>query len=312
MNSEGLPNAGVDYYISEEAIRALSTSGKPYLVSLSGSSLDDNLEMLSRVMDVDGIAGIELNLACPNVPGKPIIAYDFDMMEKWIKKICSHPKFKSKPLGVKMAPYFDAPHFEQAASIVAKYPIKFITCINTIGNALMVDADNEMPSMLAKGGFGGLGGGYVKPTALANVNTMCRLLSEKNRSDIDVVGVGGVGSGRDAFEMILVGAKAVQVGTCHWTEGAGCFERIAHELEDIMKSKGYSNIEDFRGKLKPYSKELAKRRSPTVKSTAFGKNEHFDHSTQLMYLFFHAMFALLCVSVMYFINNGYWNVPLTI
>lgn len=305
MNSEGLPNAGIDYYISEEAMRSLSAFDKPYLVSLSGCSLDDNLEMLSRVMDVDGIAGIELNLACPNVPGKPIIAYDFDMMEKWIKKICAHPKFKKKPLGVKMAPYFDAPHFEQAASIIVKYPVKFITCINTIGNALMVDIDNEMPSMLAKGGFGGLGGGYLKPTALANVNTMYRLLADKKRSDIDIIGVGGISSGKDAFEMLLVGAKAVQVGTCHWTEGAGCFERIASELEDIMKSKGYSSIEDFRGKLKSYSKELAKKKSPPFVSSTSSKKQSFDHSTQLMYLLLHAVFALLCVSAMYCVNKGY-------
>ena len=305
MNSEGLPNAGIDYYISEEAMKALNTFDKPYIVSLSGCSLDDNLEMLSRAMDVEGISGIELNLACPNVPGKPIIAYDFDMMEKWLKKICAHSKFKNKPLGVKMAPYFDAPHFELAASILVKYPIKFITCINTIGNALMVDVENEMPSMLAKGGFGGLGGGYVKPTALANVNTMCRLLAEKNRPDIDVIGVGGVSSGRDAFEMILVGAKAVQVGTCHWTEGARCFERIAQELEDIMRSKNYSSIEDFRGKLKPYSKELAKTKATPPAPMGSDKEKPYDHPTQLMYLFLHAILTLLCVSAMYCINKGY-------
>ena len=68
-------------------------------------------------------------------------------------------------------------------------------------------------------------------------------------SSIDVVGVGGVQSGRDAFELILCGATAVQVGTCHWTEGPGCFDRICSELRDIMKEKGYAKVEDFRGKL---------------------------------------------------------------
>ena len=157
---------------------------KPYIVSLSGCSLDDNLEMLGRAMVTEGVSAVELNLACPNVPGKPIIAYDFQMMDEWLKVICAHPLFGKKPLGVKMAPYFDTPHFEEAASIVAKYPVKFIVCINTIGNALMVDADNEMPMMNAKGGFGGLGGGYVKPTALANVNTMVKL--RKCAKEVDV------------------------------------------------------------------------------------------------------------------------------
>lgn len=75
---------------------------------------------------------------------------------------------------------------------------------------------------------------------------------------IDVVGVGGVESGVDAFEMILCGANAVQVGTCHWKEGPKCFNRICEELREIMKNKGYSNIHEFRGKLKPWTKDGAK------------------------------------------------------
>eukprot|EP00959_Pyramimonas_sp_CCMP1952_P279910 5852224-Pyramimonas_sp.AAC.2 len=112
-----------------------------------------------------------------------------------------------------------------------------------------------------KGGFGGLGGAYVKPVALANVRQFSQLL----RDDIDVVGVGGVTSGTDAFELILCGAKAVQVGTKHWSEGASCFTRIANELQAIMESKGYTSIEDFRGKLKEYS--VAPKKKKTVKAT---------------------------------------------
>lgn len=78
------------------------------------------------------------------------------------------------------------------------------------------------------------------------------LIKHGKENDIDVVGVGGVASGRDAFELILCGAKAVQVGTCHWTEGSSCFERIHNELLHIMIKKGYTSIEDFRGKLKNY------------------------------------------------------------
>jgi dihydroorotate dehydrogenase (fumarate) len=64
--------------------------------------------------------------------------------------------------------------------------------------------------------------------------------------------------GKDAFDLILCGAKAVQVATCHWIEGPSCFERISNELKLIMIEKGYSCIEDFRGKLKPYQKPTKK------------------------------------------------------
>jgi dihydroorotate dehydrogenase (fumarate) len=92
---------------------------------------------------------------------------------------------------------------------------------------------------------------------LANVRIISQMLDKHGRSDIDIVGVGGVYTGKDAFELILCGAKAVQVGSCHWTEGSSCFERIANELQEIMKSKGYKSIEDFRGKLKLYDAKYA-------------------------------------------------------
>lgn len=267
INSEGLPNFGIDYYISDAAVEALTKFSKPYILSLSGLSLEDNMEMLSRAFTRKQISAIELNLACPNIPGKPTIAYDFEQMESVLRTVTQHPLFGEIPLGVKLAPYFDMSHFDKAADILAKYPVKFIVTINTIGNALFVDLENECACISPKGGFGGLSGGYVKPTALANVRMMSLKLAEKGRSDIDVIGVGGVFTGTDAFELILCGAKAVQVGTCHWTEGAACFDRIATELETIMRRKGYSSIEEFRGKLKPYIKHKSKFTSSSASQT---------------------------------------------
>ena len=231
---------------------ALKVFNKPYIVSLSGLSLEDNLEMLSAAMGAEGVDAVELNLACPNIPGKPIIAYDFEEMDRVLAAVTAVPAFGSKPFGVKLAPYLDVPHFDRAAAVLAKYPLAFVTTMNTLGNALFVDADNECASIRAKDGFGGLGGGYVKHTALANVRLLSQKLAALGREDISVVGVGGVASGRDAFELILCGAAAVQVGTCFWTEGPACFERIARELEGIMAAKGYTSIDQFRGRLKPF------------------------------------------------------------
>lgn len=84
-----------------------------------------------------------------------------------------------------------------------------------------------------------------------------QLLQTYGRGDIDIVGVGGIFTGKDAFEMLLCGAKAVQVGTCHWVEGSACFERIERELLTIMDKKGYKSIEEFRGKLKSYDAKVS-------------------------------------------------------
>eukprot|EP00940_MAST-03C_sp_MAST-3C-sp2_P000336 g336.t1 len=254
LNSEGLPNYGIDYYLNDQCIGA--SGRKSYFVSLSGKKTNDNLAMLAKAAATPGVDAIELNLACPNVIGCPIIGYDFKQMEDVLGAVHASKYSKVKPLGVKLPPYFDMPHFEMAATIINRYKdtVRFVTTINTVGNCLIVDAEAEQPAIRPKGGFGGMSGGAVKYIALSNVRRLRELLDKS----IDVVGVGGVRTGTDAFEMILCGANAVQMGTTHWIEGPKAFERVSRELVALMKSKGYSKIDDFRGKLKPWSKERAK------------------------------------------------------
>jgi dihydroorotate dehydrogenase (fumarate) len=258
LNSEGLPNNGIDYYIDQNVIfESIGQSNKPYMVSISGKTLDDNIEMIKRVIEanekIGKIACLELNLACPNVIGKPIIAYDFDQMKEVLTRVASVPSIQSLKLGVKLPPYFDGPHFETAASILNenKHIVSYVATINTIGNAMVIDSIAEMPVISSNNGFAGLSGKAVKYTALANVRKMRNLLDPS----IDVVGVGGIESGEDAFQHILCGASAVQIGTCHWREGPKCFDRIHDELIELMEQKGYKTIEDFKGKLNNWSKE---------------------------------------------------------
>jgi len=261
MNSEGLPNRGIGYYLSsttiDETMKGCETT-KPYLVSISGKTLADNLVMLDRIAKTidDGekrIVGVELNLACPNVIGKPIIAYDFDQLRDILETIAK--KKYTFVLGLKLPPYLDGKHLQEAASIINEYSgmIRYVVCINTIGNALSVDPISEAPYISANNGLAGLSGPAAKFTALANVRQMRQHL----KSEIDVVGVGGITTGQDAFLFLLCGASAVQVGTCHWKEGPKCFNRIVDELKQILQEKGYSSASECIGKLKPWSKEGA-------------------------------------------------------
>lgn len=241
INSMGLPNKGYQFY--QTMAKSLQQYNKPYLMSIAGLSLENNLTMLQALQSQDHIAGIELNLSCPNVPGKPQTGYDFERTQEVLDKVCA---IVQQPLGIKLPPYFDLIHFQQMADIINQYPIQFVTCVNSIGNGLVIDVDLEQVVIKPKDGFGGIGGDYIKPTALANVRQFYLLLKE----DISVIGCGGVKSGQDVFEHILCGATAVQVGTQLMREGVGCFERLEQELKAIMTQKGYANIEDFRGKLR--------------------------------------------------------------
>ena len=186
---------------------------------------------------------IEVNLSCPSIEGKPQVAYDFEQSEEVLKNVSNLGK---KPLGLKLPPYYDFVHHQRMAELVQKYDISFLTCINSVGNTLVIDVEKETPLIKPKKGFGGLGGEYIKPIALANVRAFYDLFGDS----ISLVGVGGICSGTDAFEFLLAGADAVQVGTTFEKEGPVCFERIARELQEILRKKGYSSIQDARGSLK--------------------------------------------------------------
>lgn len=240
INSMGLPNQGLDYYLDYLLELQETDPERTFILSLVGLSPDETHVILKQVESSDFKGLVELNLSCPNVPGKPQIAYDFETTETILREIFTYFK---KPLGVKLPPYFDIVHFDQAAAIFNQFPLVFVNCVNSIGNGLYIE--DESVVIKPKQGFGGIGGEYIKPTALANVHAFYQRL----KPEIQIIGTGGVLTGRDAFEHILCGASMVQVGTTLQKEGVAVFDRITNELKEIMTEKGYTNIEDFRGKL---------------------------------------------------------------
>ena len=80
--------------------------------------------------------------------------------------------------------------FESAAEVLMKYPLDYITCINSIGNGLIIDIDTEQTVIKPKNGFGGIGGSFVKPTGLANVRKFYEIF-QREGSGIKIVGCRG-------------------------------------------------------------------------------------------------------------------------
>ena len=241
INSMGLPNQGIDYYLDYLLNLQESQPERTFFLSLVGMSPDETHTLLKKVQN-SGFKGItELNLSCPNVPGKPQIAYDFETTERILGEAFG---YFDKTLGIKLPPYFDIVHFDQAAEVFNRHPLKFVNCVNSIGNGMYIE--DESVVIRPKNGFGGIGGEYIKPTALANVHAFYQRLNPS----IQIIGTGGVYTGRDAFEHILCGASMVQIGTALHQQGVEIFERVSLGLKAIMVQKGYETLEDFKGKLK--------------------------------------------------------------
>ncbi len=241
INSMGLPNQGIDYYLDYLLSLQESQPERTFFLSLVGMSPDETHTLLKKVQNSNFKGITELNLSCPNVPGKPQIAYDFETTERILGEAFG---YFDKPLGIKLPPYFDIVHFDQAAEVFNRHPLKFVNCVNSIGNGMYIE--DESVVIRPKNGFGGIGGEYIKPTALANVHAFYQRLNPS----IQIIGTGGVYTGRDAFEHILCGASMVQIGTALHQKGVEVFERVSLGLKAIMAKKGYEKLEDFKGKLK--------------------------------------------------------------
>ena len=240
INSMGLPNLGYRAYA--ELIPALKAFKKPVIASVAGLCEDDFPE-IARTISKAGPDLVEVNLSCPNIAGKPQIGYDFEASERLIRRVRA---LVDCPMGVKLPPYFDPAHHAAMAEVLKRAPVDFLSLINSVGNALVIDPDRESVVIKPKGGFGGLGGPVIKPVALANVRAFWNALDGR----IPIMGAGGVASGSDAFEHLLAGASAVQIGTALVEEGPKVFDRIAGELQAVLNKKGYPSAAAAVGRLK--------------------------------------------------------------
>ena len=237
INSMGLPNLGFEFY--GEMSKKVK---KSYIISVGGLSLEDNVTILNHFLTLEKKVGIELNLSCPNVIGKGQLAYDFDCLEGYLTEIFQRVNIsKFLAFGIKLPPYFELTHYVGVYMKISKFPIDFITCINSVGNGLVIDYEREKPVIEPKNGIGGLGGSIIKPVGLSNVYNFKKLFPK-----MDIIGCGGIETGKDVFEYFLAGASAVQIGTQFHKEGTGCFKRIYEEFLEIMKSKNYKSLSDIK------------------------------------------------------------------
>ncbi len=243
INSMGLPNFGLSYYLDYVSAAQRQIPSKTYFVSLTGFNVDEDIALLKQVQASNFAGIVELNLSCPNVPGKPQTGYDFEAVERILGAVFD---IYTAPLGIKLPPYFDLIHFDQIAAILNRFPLAYVNSVNSIGNGLCIDPASESVLIKPKQGFGGIGGAYLKPTALANVFAFRQRLNPS----IQIIGTGGVQNGTDVFEHILCGADMVQIGTVLHQEGVAVFERLTRELKAVMAQKGYACLDDFKGRLK--------------------------------------------------------------
>jgi dihydroorotate dehydrogenase (fumarate) len=134
--------------------------------SVAGLAPDDFGPIADALMD-GGVSALEVNLSCPNVIGKPQLAYDFDASEAVIRDVASRAAARGIPVGVKLPPYPDLTFNTKMATILETFGIQFVVAINSVPHACIVDVDTE--EFVIKNKYGGLGGRAILPVAVGQV-----------------------------------------------------------------------------------------------------------------------------------------------
>lgn len=233
LNCIGLENPGVEKFLSEILPRIKYKMN--VIVNVSGSSVEDYAR-LAELLDVDGVAAIELNISCPNVKDGGII---FGTDERQAAKVTSAAKKNTrKPVIVKLSP--NVTDITQIARACEASGADCLSLINTL-MGMEINIHTWRPTL---GNItGGLSGGAIKPVAVRMVWQVAQAVK------VPIIGMGGIRSAADAAEFFLAGASAVAIGTANFSEPSITM-KIADDLENYLQSCGLENIRELVGKLK--------------------------------------------------------------
>jgi len=235
LNAIGLQNVGIDAFISAKLpfLRKVNT---PVIVNLYGNSLEEYGELAARVDGIEEIAGIEVNISCPNVKqGGIVFGTDPVAAAEVVSLVRRSTK---KPLIVKLSP--NVTDVVTMARACVDAGAESISLINTLtGMAIDLNARRPVLANIT----GGLSGPAIKPIALRMVWQVARAVK------VPIVGIGGIMNATDALEFILAGATAVEVGTASFLTPAAS-QDIARGMAKWLTDNRVGSVRELIGALK--------------------------------------------------------------
>jgi len=235
LNAIGLENVGIKAFIGGK-MPFLRKVGCPVLVNIFGATDEEYAEIARRLSEVEGVAGLEVNISCPNLKaGGSLFAAEPNSVFQVVSKVReASPCF----LMVKLSP--NVGDIVQVALAAEEAGADALSLINTL-TGMAIDIQTRTPIL---GNItGGLSGPAIKPVGLRMVWQAAQAVR------IPVVGVGGIGCAEDALEYMIAGASAVQVGSAHFIDPRAGL-KIIDGIQDYMKTQGILNITSLVGSLK--------------------------------------------------------------
>jgi dihydroorotate dehydrogenase (NAD+) catalytic subunit len=232
MNSIGLENPGVSVFLEKE-LPHLRQLGPVVIANLSGASADEYING-AVLLNNSSVDMIELNISCPNLKAGGM-AFGLDpgtaaALVATVRRVCT-----AKPLMVKLSP--NAPSIAAVAIACVKAGADALSLVNTF-KAMAIDTEKRKPvfdSITA-----GLSGPAIKPIVLRMVWELFDTLKDA-KSQVPIVGIGGIACTDDALEFLMAGAAAVQVGSATFTRPQTMIE-IIDGIGRYMNKTGLSTV----------------------------------------------------------------------
>jgi dihydroorotate dehydrogenase (NAD+) catalytic subunit len=238
LNAIGLENVGIDVFVKEK-LPFLQTLFPPIFANIYGTSIEAYAELAARVDELEAIAGVEVNISCPNVKAGGI-AFGADPNSAF-KVVKAVRKKTSKQLIVKLSP--NVTDITIIARSAEEAGADALSLINTI-TGMAIDIETRRPKIANI--TGGLSGPAIKPVALRMVWQVAQA------AQIPVVGIGGIMTAVDALEFLIAGATAVQIGTANFTNPRTTLEIIGG-IEKFLSQNKIDRVADIIGTLETSS-----------------------------------------------------------
>jgi len=221
INSIGLPNRGLEGYL-EHDLPLLARLPVPLITNVMGSTAEEVSRLVEAIGERDEIAAIELNVSCPNVSTGLDIGANPESLGALVRAV---RPLTGKPLIVKLTP--NTADVANVAVAAENEGADAVSLINTLRATAFDPGQRDTPRPWLGGGTGGLSGPAIRGVALAQVASVAQ------RVGIPIIGMGGVGTGEHAYDLLSAGAKLVAVGTENFRDPAAG-SRIAAELKSLQ------------------------------------------------------------------------------
>lgn len=233
INAVGLQNPGVDKVIREELLKLKRVYSKKVIANIGGFSVDEYAKTAEKLSKEDVVGWLEINISCPNVHGGGM-SFGTDPKEA-AKVTRAVKKVTDKPVFIKLSP--NVTDITEIAKACEEAGADGISLINTL-LGMRIDLKTRRPVIANK--MGGFSGPAVFPVALRMVYQVYEAVK------IPIIGMGGVSSAKDVIEMMLAGARAVQVGAMNLVNPYICRD-IVENLPEVMAEYNIEKLEDIIG-----------------------------------------------------------------